>query len=315
MARARGFIIVANDELKMDLHINYWRCTKDRNTIVIDFGMMVQNANIFQWMKIFLPFRHVSIMDLGSAMYRSRMVDVIFNEKLCTIYVGEESHFYRVQSMAQQSKEFGIYEIHKSSLTMEEICEGVVVEIKPKSGELSAIQAIGQCYFRFRVKTEFNYAGETFTKSKTTASFLYSEIEESEKISIRINNSRDVPEQLSEYFEREKNTTKMCDVQWVRLFVIASFRNRIETAPSYGQYTTRKLENELWEAYLGDEIDLRGEWICHYWKMNSPDQNKHYSFLCELREKRSNWRIIIVYIITLLLLDMVSNWLWEFCIF
>ena len=37
----------------------------------------------------------------------------------------------------------------------------------------------------------------------------------------------------------------------------------------------------------------------------------HYSFLCELREKRSNWCIISVYVLALLLLNMLSSFLYN----
>lgn len=304
----RGFIVTANNKLEIDLHINYWRCTRNKNAIIIDFGIMVLNTADFQKLAIFLPFEQVEIMDLGREMDRNRMTDLIFNRKFTTTHKGEQKHFYTVKA---EDMQFGVYEIHESSLTSENLCEGIVAEIVPKPMEMDEIRSENQCYFRFRVKTKFDSAGESFTKSETRASFLYSEIEESERISIRINNPRDITEKMNDFFHFDEKKMQMCDIKSVRLFVIASFNNRIETNPSYGQYTTRKLENELWEGYLGKDVKLRGELICHYWKMTSNVNDMHYSFLCELCEKKSNWLIIIIYIIVLLLLNMVSSFLWE----
>lgn len=310
---ARGFIIASNTELEIDLHINYWCCTNDNN-IVIDFGIMVYNTESFEKLAVFSPFKSAVITDLGGEIYKDKMVDIIFNNKYAINHEKLNNNCYSADDEA--GDEFGIYEMRDYSITKEaqHKCGGTIIYINPKPAELTFIKSKKKCYFRFRIKTDFNSAGSTFTRSKTKASFLYSEVEITKRISIRINNRRDISEELDTLLldtllGYEAGQCQLCELKSVRLFIITSFKNEVMANPSFAQYSTRELENELWEKYVGNDIKLRGELICHYWKTVSYKNHMHYYFLCELRAKKSNWLIILIYLVVLILLDMLSSFL------
>lgn len=309
----RGFVILSDVELEIDVHLNYWCCTKKPRDIILDFGIMVNNANDFNSMDIVLPFRRAAITDLGEKMYRGRMMELIFNQQCSVTSRDEQKRYYNVEEIGNSNK-FGVYEIPDYNLEINEKSgyEGMIMNIHPKGKELGSIKSNGKCYFRFRIKTDFAAAENVFTKTKTRASFLYSEIEMNEKLSIRINNPRDISENINELFGLEEKKYHLCSIQSVRMFVITSFENRIVTDSSYGQYTTRILENELWQEYAGEDINLNGELICHYWKTIANKKDMHYSFLCELIQKQSSWGIILVYLLALIVLDMFGSWLYEF---
>ena len=111
--------------------------------------------------------------------------------------------------------------------TAEPQCGGILLTIQPRQRELASIHSKAKCYFRFRLITDFESASDVFTQSRTLASFLYSETEIKERISIRINNPRDVSEQLNELLELEAGQSCFCSLQSVRLFVVASAANQV----------------------------------------------------------------------------------------
>ncbi len=300
----RGFLMFANDNLNVDVHLNCWRCFKDENIVIIDYGIMLKKTSIFEKFVLFFPF-NFTINDfecIGKKTLENRKL--IFNADLTTTNNGKTEYYTEVQE--ENGNKWGVYAFQEESdikfISLKEI--GTFLEFEPTQEHLVAIRNLEQCYFRIRVRTTLENLSMLFIKEKANDFFLKSSSEYREIISFRFNNKRDISSEISQYIT--KNGLKMIDIDSVRLFFITNSQFDLYTSKDNSEYTTRLIETERWKKYLS-ELDIFETSCCYYWKSKKTREDKHYSFLFDIRKCTCNVKTIMIYIVGLIFINLFSN--------
>ena len=301
----RGFLMFANDDLNVDMHLNCWRCFKDENKVIIDCGIMLKQTSVFENLVLFFPF-NFTINDfecIGKKTIDDRKL--IFNTNLTTTNNGKTEYYTKVQE--ENGSEWGAYAFQdkshiKCSLLEEET--GTFLELTPPQEHLVTIKELEQCYLRIRVSTTLENLSMLFIKKTSNDFFLKSSSEYREIISFRFNNKRDISRGILQYIT--KKGLKMTNIDSVRLFFVADSQFDLYTSEDNSEYTTRLIETERWEKYLS-KLDIFETCYCYYWKSEKKQGDKHYSFLFDIRKYTCNVNTIMIYILGLIFINLLSN--------
>ena len=305
----RGFLIFANADLNVDIHLNCWRCFKDEDKVLIDCGIMLKKTSVFQNLVLFFPFDFT--VDDFECIGKKTIEDskLIFNANLTTTTSGKTEYYTKVQD--ENNNEWGVYAFQdKSHIKYISLKKetGTFLELAPPQDHLVTIKKLEQCYFRIRVSTTLENLSMLFIKKTSNDFFLKSSNEYREIISFRLNNKRDFSSEITQH--TTNNNLKMSDVDSVRLFFVADSQFDLYTSQDNSEYTTRLIETERWEKYLS-KADIFETCYCYYWKSEKTQGDKHYSFLFDIRKYTCNVRTIVIYILGLILINSFSNWIFS----
>ena len=110
----RGFLIFANEDLNVDMHINCWRCFKEENKVLIDCGIMLKQTSAFKSLVLYFPF-DFTIDDL-ECIGKKTIEDckLIFNADLTTTNNGKTEYYTKVQE--ENGSEWGAYSFRISCI-------------------------------------------------------------------------------------------------------------------------------------------------------------------------------------------------------
>lgn len=307
----RGFLIYSNPSVEMDVHMNCWYCFSRRNQLVMDFGLMIYDTQKnFKEAELFVPFSVNNIKDLGHVLYKPKELKLVFNKEYDTVLSDDWGQFFLAKEKKYAGKggvDFAVYGDEKKEWDVWPCSGGTIIRISPDTDVLDVLRNGGtptdQYYFRFRLEADFLQSTAVFEREKVRGAFLRTEVENRDLANIRINNLRDLSKEVKAEIENGGQNS-LCHVRSVRFFLIVPRDSEVVAPSDSGYYSTRRIENELWSRYLGDDYKLEGSILCYYWRADSSQGKNHYSFLFEVRRKRKSRRIILAYVVALIIINV-----------
>lgn len=300
-SKERGFIIYSSEVMNVDVHINLWRCLEPKDEVLIDFGIMIHEMKNNSPIKVFVPFQIESIMNLGGILKDPVVMRILFNRDYEVTFPKQCKEFFIAEN---EGKKMNVcYNDAFFSTKVDKAGTIITIDVAKSTDLKNSLIDLEKSpgYFRFRITTTVDKAKVIFEKRISKDGFLRSEIDDTELVNLRINNSRDLTDRLIAVMNNENNS--LCTINSVRLFVVVSAENNLNTNPENNNYSTRRIENELWHEYLKLN-HLNGIILCYCWKS---EKQENYSFLFELCQKRSDRKIIIIYILVLMMINIASN--------
>lgn len=310
----RGFLIYSNPGVEMDLHMNCWYCFSSRNKLVMDFGLMIYDMQKkFTDAELFVQFEVKNITDLGYVLDKPKELKLVFNKEYETIRSQDLGQFFLAKeknSVGAGGIDFAVFGDEKKEWDIRSCSSGTIIRLSPDTDALDVLRngqnPIVQYYFRFRLEADFPQSTAVFEREKVRGAFLRTEIENRDLADIRINNLRDLSKEVKSAVENGGQNS-LCNVRSVRFFLIVPRNSEVVAPSDNGYYSTRRIENELWSTYLGDNYKLNGSILCYYWRADSSQGKNHYSFLFEVRRKRQSRRIIFAYIAALIFINVCCS--------
>ena len=301
-----------NDLSNVELHFNFWKIpngTKIHHKF-LDIGIKLENTLNVESLNIFLPskVKNSDFEDIVSKFIdKPDLVSAIFNENYKVLSDGT-SKSYPIQN-AKDEAVFTIYKTSTNDIKFKEFANGTIISIKILKQE-------DKSYYRFRIKGSFVQSLSTI--NKPTNAILESAFSEIEMIDFRVNEIRDLNQDLLERI-REEVILKILKQHF---FFICS--NDEEVIGNHQPFIScRNLENYRWDNYVDFPSVKRNKylfWIkpkeniylAYHWKEINKDS---VSTLIKTKYEKNNWQTIRKFLfwgfLFAVAIELFSNWLYD----
>lgn len=224
------------------------------------------------------------------------LVNAIFNENYKVVSEGI-SKSYEIKD-SNDAFVFSIYKTSNNDISFKSFNGGTIVSIKVLKQERKS-------YYRFRITGKFIQLISTI--SKPTNAILESAFSEIEMIDFRVNEIRDLDQDLLERIRGEI----LLRIKKHHFFFICS--NEEEVIGNHQPFLScRNLENYKWNDYVDlRKIDESG-YLAYHW--NEVDKES-VSTLIKTKYEKNNWKTIAKFLfygfILAVLIELFSNWLYD----
>ncbi|MDI9311568.1 MAG: hypothetical protein QM535_15250 [Limnohabitans sp.] len=298
---------------KIELHFNFWKIPNGSKVHhkFLDIGIKLEATQYIELLNIFLPvvIDNSDFEDIVSKFIdKPELVNAIFNENYKVLSDGT-SKSYAIKNTKGEPV-FTIYKTSTSDMGFRKFANGTIISIKILKQEEKS-------YYRFRLKGDFVQSLSTIYKP--TNAILESAFSEIEMIDFRINEIRDLNQDLLETIRKEV----LPEIVKQHFFFICS--NEEEVIGNHQPFSScRNLENYRWDNY----VDFPKEKSSKLWKLIKSKQNiylayhwkeekkESVSILIKTKYEKNNWRTIGKYllygIIIAVLIELFSNTLYDF---
>lgn len=269
-----------NNQSPIELHVNVWKLPVKRSwnstnfrkefTRVIDFGFMIENCHLidddFIGLNIFYPqkIKEENLEDLVSKLYKNldtKLISTLFNDNL-NITIDTNDDFAKVTKIQDGNEvlDFYTYKLKINKISIRDFNGGSILKIKiPNSKKHRKI------YIRFRIKSDYSNIFSSI--SKPSNSGLQSQFYKSELFDMRVNEIRDMPNDLLEEIT-EGNSVPVCFSK-IHLFYICS-KDDEYTFSHRGHDGARLLEISKWKDYIElDSFNAKNKIIAYHFKEKS----------------------------------------------
>jgi hypothetical protein len=260
-----------NELSNVELHFNFWKIPNGSKTHYkfLDIGIKLERTVNVESLKIFLPtkIQNSDFEDMVSKFIdKPDLVNAIFNENYKVLSDGTSKSF--AIKNAKDESVFTIYKTSTNDIKFKEFANGTIISIK-------ILKQIDKSYYRFRIKGDFVQSLSTI--SKPTNAILESAFSEIEMIDFRVNEIRDLNQDLLELIRTEV----ILKILKQHFFFICS--NEEEVIGNHQPYIScRNLENYRWNNYVDFPIIKRKKylsWIkpkeniylAYHWKEENKD--------------------------------------------
>ncbi|WDF59924.1 hypothetical protein PQ462_00830 [Flavobacterium sp. KACC 22758] len=285
----------------LDLHFNFWKIPNGskRSHKFLDIGIKLSNTKNIKTLKIYFPIKikENEFEDIvGKFIHKVDLVSAVFNENYKVIST-TSSKSYEIRN-AKNEFVFNIYKTSISDLTFEQKYDGTIININIPKQEITN-------YFRFRIKGDF--INSLSSVSVPTNSLLESAFSEIEMIDFRVNEIRDLNQDLLE----EMKVEKLLKIQKQHFFFICSKDE--ELIGNHQPFLScRNLENYRWDDYVGIKNINKQIYLAYHWKETNVESA---STLIKTKYEKNNWKTISKYAIFAFMLaviiELFSNWLYD----
>lgn len=293
---------------KCQVHINFWLdylkksslkklCLKfnksNSDTPMIDFGIMLENINNINKVKLYVPFKinKDEVKDLGGILNNKNTLDAVFNENCKITNSGAAK---KILVTKPNGDEFCLYEL-TDEINVYEKYDGTMIELNVSTLKDSKHQ---RYYIRFRLQTKLLYS---IVKKYTTRDKVFkSAISYNQALSFRFNDFRTLSPSLRQNMESQRyfNIDKIH-------FLLLTHTDTDIISQSY--ISERELENNIWDSYVGKE--LQENVAAYHWKFpKQSDSNiADINLFIKMKINKCNWFTIIIYILVLGLISVFFN--------
>lgn len=159
-------------------------------------------------------------------------------------------------------------------------------------------------YIRFRLNCK-EIRDMLFCKIEKKNLYLESGFTALQVVDVKINKKRNLPLRLCKFMEN--SNFKFATFSNIHFFIMEKAQNDvISLSDDFGD--CRTLENEQWRNYL-DNINPPKRVMVYHNK--NVEGKSDYSFVAKIVEPTAKWSIIILYVIIMILLGMVSSYLYD----
>jgi len=248
------------EELGVDLHLNLWEL--DRKNVgegkshkdFLDIGIMIENPSNVANINIFTPFKvnKDEIEDLGHYFKDDKLVAAVFNEQY-DVTASTQNKTLKVKDNKDKVK-FYIYMVDVKNDIRKQTRNygGSVFSIKVSTGE-----DIKPIYYRIRINSK--KLEELYSKYKPETHWLQSHYHKTELIDFRINERRNLDGSLKEAMQNSGEVY----FKSVEYFVMRESRYDFVSSHA-NMYRSRKLEEDLWESYVGGDCKC-DDILAYHW--------------------------------------------------
>jgi hypothetical protein len=282
--------VISND---VELHFNFWKIpngTKNHHKF-LDIGINLDN--------IYFPkeITNSDFEDIVSKFIdKPDLVSAIFNENYKVISDGTSKSYEITDS--KNNFVFTIYKTSVSDLEYQRAHNGTIVSIK-------VLRQKKKSYYRFRLKG--TYIDSLSTISKPTNAILESAFSEIEMIDFRVNEIRDLHQDLLETIRGQV----FLKIRKQHFFFICSSEE--EVIGNHQPFLScRNLENYRWNNYVDLANEENNVFLAYHWKENDKES---VSILIKTKYEKNNWRTIgkyfLIGFIIAILVELFSNWLYD----
>lgn len=287
----------------VELHFNFWKISNGAkgHQKFLDIGIKLKDTSNVKSLNLYFPKKITPdcFEDIVSKFIdKADLVSAIFNENYKVTSDSTKKSY-----VISNSKDEVVFQVYKTSTSDIEfknnIYGGTIIKIKTLEDE-------GTSYYRFRLKGEFVESISTI--SKPTNAVLESAFSEIEMIDFRVNEIRDLNQDLLEKIRGEA----LLKISKQHFFFICS--NEEEVVGNHQPYIScRNLENYRWNTYV-DLPDRKKNniFLAYHWKEKDKES---VSTLIKTKYEKNNWKTIgkyfLIAFIIAVLVELFSNWLYD----
>lgn len=285
----------------IELHFNFWKIPNGSKNHIefLDMGVKISKTINIEALKLYFPceVKRENFVDLvENFINRADLVSAIFNENY-KVVSNPTSKLYEIKNK-DDNHVFDIYKTSSVDITSENNYDGTIFNLKVPQKDTPV-------YFRFRIKGSF--IESLRSTHKPTNAILETAFSEIEMIDFRVNEIRDLNQDLLEKI-RTENILK---IKKQHFFFICS--NEEEVIGHHQPFIScRNLENYRWNDYVGVANLTNKNYLAYHWKDTDKENS---SILIKTKYEKSNWRTIVRYSILALIIavfiELFSNWLYD----
>jgi hypothetical protein len=297
----------------IELHFNFWKIPNGSKVHhkFLDIGIKLEKTQNIELLNIFLPTKinNSDFEDIVTKFIdKPDLVSAIFNENYKVLSDGT-SKSYAIKD-AKDAPVFTIYKTSTLDIEFKEFAKGTIISIK-------ILKQQEKSYYRFRLKGDFVQSLSTIYKP--TNAILESAFSEIEMIDFRVNEIRDLNQDLLERIRKEV----LPKIIKQHFFFICS--NEEEVIGNHQPFSScRNLENYRWDNYVDFpkvKINKYLNWIkpkgniylAYHWK---EDNKESVSILIKTKYEKNNWQTIGKFLfygfIIAVIIELFSNSLYDF---
>lgn len=285
----------------IELHFNFWKIPNGSNQHhkFLDIGLKINDTSNVKSLNIYFPTKIIpqDFIDIVSKFIsKPDLVSAIFNENYKVVAEGT-SKSYEIQNINNEFV-FTIYKTTTNDLDFSDFESGTIISI-------NVLRQTKTSYYRFRVKGSF--IDSLSTISKPTNSVLQSAFSEIEMIDFRVNEIRDLNQDLLEKIRTEV----LCKISKQHFFFICS--NNEEVIGNHQPFIScRNLENYRWNNYVDLPNIDSSIYLAYHWKETNRES---LSTLIKTKYEKNSWKTIgkyiVIGIIFAILSGLLTNWLYD----
>lgn len=296
------------------LHVNFWsledyKHIKSNQVPCLDIGIKIENYQQVDEMTFYCPFNveDEEILDLASKMESKNNANIIFNED-CEIHTTGN---YTIVERTDDGKMliFPLNQVIKDVYRVERNEYGTYLKFKFEkflkyvmSSDNSKLGEIGCLYIRFRIvgntlRKNIYFDSEPLNKSFESA------FSGTRMIDFKINEKRNIAEKVrAEIIVQHETFVSFKSVHFLVMepsaYDITAFDNQ--------EMSCRELEEQMWDDYFGEKIDLsKGHILAYHWKQK--EEKTSYSCLIKVKYSKARLITIISYALIVVALGIISS--------
>lgn len=296
------------DQRELSFHINLWKKEKN-NSYLFDLGFLIENLRGIKKIFLYVPFEITKsdIEDLGIKFNSNNLASAVFNDDLTTSTGDDKKVLIQYKDRRKRDKRFYIYHLDiESQISLEKMNrsdgeKGTIITINTTN--IIYNRGILRYYFRIRLKIDDNKL-KLISNEIKDKSPLNNYLTNTEIIDFRLNDIRSCSQNLRERFHREKRF-KITKIHYLIL------RNASDIIiHNTFSVDSRMLEKDLWIEYIED---IDGDIIAYHMKKKKESENgiESYSNLTRFKYSTSTGKVIGIFILCIILLNLTSNYLFS----
>ncbi len=287
-----SFAIYASDKCEIDVHINVWTDMKSVN--YIDMGFLIYKKGNFNTLNIYIPY-HISqsdILDLSEILKDETVMRGIFNQK-CSITISSIESYYNVKLNDYCMR---VISINSCLNSIDKIENGTIITLAISQWSENNI-----AYIRFRLPYK-SLSYYLLNKKHIYIEALESPImKEKFLYNFKLNESRTLPKEVL------KVTNNLVVIKTIEFFLCMPDKCSIRSEKIH---KIRIIESEIFKPYMPDKKFEKNS-ITYQW---SYDKNVRYTLSTFFERKYINWVSVIFYLVAIILLNVISNFLFQMII-
>lgn len=299
---------------QLEFHINLWNLKKGKKNPIpfIDLGVGIPQFRKIKSLDILLPFEitETEIVDLYEMVKEPDTARLIFNEIECEIaskdryVIIQSDNFENAKWLINIKKENALESFVTCSKKGESTCLSLDFTELKKDSKFSQYDDL---YLRFRLNSE-SIKRTLFCPIHKKNWFLESGFVETQIVDIKVNQERNLPHNICKDYRVNKYS--FASFKKIHLLVMSDSRDDVESLS--GMYECRKLEEQGWDDYLGNNYDVANI-LAYHWKEKSKDGKGVFNFskLIRISTASTNKKVIVTYMIVVVLLGALGGGLLE----
>lgn len=298
------------EKFSVDFHINLWDLGVNKSTEVkpfIDIGLSITAFRELDKIYFQIPFlvEREELIDLTDTFSETMIANLVFNDdcrfqrdsnNICSLELSEDIGNFRL-----------LYKLSEAVIEWDEnFGTSIIFDLETIRND-AAYNAYKDVYIRFRIQSN-KIKEELFCKINRKNWFLESGFNETKIIDIKVNKKRNMSEENLKIMRR--NNYRFVDFRKIHFLVMEPANNDVEVLGK-DFIECRKLESE-WGNYLKQESEI-GDIIAYHWKAKEKDGSiKEYANMVKVTSATTTWRIIIVYILVVILIEVFTNMIFTY---
>lgn len=275
-----------------EAHFNLWMVGEEP---FLDVGLrLVQGQRV----ELYLPWDNATITDLYSVICDAKILNAIFNQHL-TVTQTTGSGFSTVD---RGSSKIDVVEIKDTTGCHASISNTANSKSYTKFTIESKKQTPNDSYVRLRAR---GFGKDVFSKKHEGTNSVVNPYREAiEAVDFRLNEMRTV---TPADFGKPGLATPPIDK--LHFFLLKGFHETNSlSSPPYDR--CRELEDVAWKNYLPRNQASNEATLAYHWKKAVKDA-EHFSVLSTFGEKRASKRILLVYVLAIVFINLLSNAIYD----